>query len=427
MRTTPRSYLRARARRTIRAVASAVLTAAMISAGLFVQPVAAPAPSGTGSPSPRRPGLHPQADQDRRGARRQPDGGHPCGALVAQPARDHNQIPDCLTSYGLRTVDGSCNNLIAVGRFAAADQMFPRLTTPRSGGAETSRPPAGRAPGADPLRAEVGQRVRLPAARDQQPDRGPDLDEPRRRRRRRVPGPDARAIPGVPPAPPTLTRWRLPPVDGVPGRLCRRRTTRCSSPTSPPTSASRRRTTRCSPCSASSSTTAWTRRSRAAATVFVPLKADDPLIAGPDGTSSAHGDDLPASQRVHGPDPGAEPARRRRRPGHGRRRPGRRPTRTRPYVDQSQTYTSHPSHQVFLREYVDNAAGTAGRHRQAARRLPPAPTAGGMAHAGRRSRSRRPTCSACSSTTRTSLNIPMIAVDPYGKFIPGPRADCPST
>ena len=25
-----------------------------------------------------------------------------------------------------------------------------------------------------------------------------------------------------------------------------------------------------------------------------------------------------------------------------------------PFVDQSQTYTSHSSHQVFLREYVDN-------------------------------------------------------------------------
>ena len=27
------------------------------------------------------------------------------------------------------------------------------------------------------------------------------------------------------------------------------------------------------------------------------------------------------------------------------------------FVDQNQTYTSHPSHQVFLREYVNNAAG----------------------------------------------------------------------
>jgi hypothetical protein len=30
---------------------------------------------------------------------------------------------------------------------------------------------------------------------------------------------------------------------------------------------------------------------------------------------------------------------------------------TTPWVDQNQTYTSHPSHQVFLREYVMNAAG----------------------------------------------------------------------
>ena len=41
-----------------------------------------------------------------------------------------NQIPDRLTSYGLRTVDGSCNNLFpAREKFAAADQPFPRLTT----------------------------------------------------------------------------------------------------------------------------------------------------------------------------------------------------------------------------------------------------------------------------------------------------------
>ena len=30
---------------------------------------------------------------------------------------------------------------------------------------------------------------------------------------------------------------------------------------------------------------------------------------------------------------------------------------TTPFVDQNQTYTSHPSHQVFLREYALNAAG----------------------------------------------------------------------
>ena len=50
-----------------------------------------------------------------------------------------NQIPDRLTSYGLRTVDGSCNNLFA-GRdkFAASDQPFPRLTTPLFSAAQGS-------------------------------------------------------------------------------------------------------------------------------------------------------------------------------------------------------------------------------------------------------------------------------------------------
>src|SRR3954462_4667931 len=64
---------------------------------------------------------------------------NPCGTLVG-PGPD--QIPDALTSYGLRTVDGSCNNLIA-GRekFAAADVPFPRLTAPVFRDAETA--PAG--------------------------------------------------------------------------------------------------------------------------------------------------------------------------------------------------------------------------------------------------------------------------------------------
>src|SRR3954452_7197712 len=53
----------------------------------------------------------------------------PCGTLVG-PAK--YQIPDRLTSYGLRTVDGSCNDLIAnKTRFGAADEVFPRLTDPR--------------------------------------------------------------------------------------------------------------------------------------------------------------------------------------------------------------------------------------------------------------------------------------------------------
>ncbi|MEA2151192.1 MAG: hypothetical protein QOD69_3022, partial [Solirubrobacteraceae bacterium] len=57
-----------------------------------------------------------------------------CGTLVQSPGDgipDDLQIPDRLTSYGLRTVDGSCNNLFPDReKFAAADVQFPRLSTP---------------------------------------------------------------------------------------------------------------------------------------------------------------------------------------------------------------------------------------------------------------------------------------------------------
>ena len=58
-----------------------------------------------------------------------------CSALLGP---DADQIPDIITSYGLRTVDGECNNLkidVGVGdtsgqKVGAADVPFPRLTTP---------------------------------------------------------------------------------------------------------------------------------------------------------------------------------------------------------------------------------------------------------------------------------------------------------
>ena len=38
---------------------------------------------------------------------------------------------------------------------------------------------------------------------------------------------------------------------------------------------------------------------------------------------------------------------------------------TTPFVDQNQTYTSHPSHQVFLREYELDVTGRTRRRRAA--------------------------------------------------------------
>jgi Ca2+-binding RTX toxin-like protein len=86
---------------------------------------------------------------------------------------------------------------------------------------------------------------------------------------------------------------------------------------------------------------------------------------------------------------------------------------TTPFVDQNQTYTSHPSHQVFLREY----AMVGGR-----------PVATGHlldgAHGG------MPTWLDVKNQARNLLgialddadvlNLPLIATDAYGKFIPHP-------
>ena len=93
-------------------------------------------------------------------------------------------------------------------------------------------------------------------------------------------------------------------------------------------------------------------------TVFVPLKADDPLITvGPDGKAGTGDEVAPNS-----PNAFMVLTRAQNQPGDdgilGTADDVQEAANTdSPYVDQSQTYTSHPSHQVFLREYINNAAG----------------------------------------------------------------------
>ena len=95
-----------------------------------------------------------------------------------------------------------------------------------------------------------------------------------------------------------------------------------------------------------------------------------------------------------------------------------------PWVDQSQTYSSHPSHQVFLREYVNNTdgqpvstgkllGGPDGPDRPAA--WPPGPAP----------RSRPRELLGLQLDDKDVTDIPMIAADPYGKFIPGPERGLP--
>src|SRR3954453_14395878 len=65
-----------------------------------------------------------------------PSGPGPCGALLGTGP---SQLSSPLLSFGLRSVDGSCNNLVSGrGRIGAADEVFPRLTTPVFSDAESN-------------------------------------------------------------------------------------------------------------------------------------------------------------------------------------------------------------------------------------------------------------------------------------------------
>ena len=91
-------------------------------------------------------------------------------------------------------------------------------------------------------------------------------------------------------------------------------------------------------------------------TVFIPLPPDDPLSRRPDGIAGT-GDEVTDAAALHGADTRDQSS------------PGpdgmlgtaddalRTSITTTPFVDQSQTYSSDPSHQVFLREYMIGADG----------------------------------------------------------------------
>jgi Ca2+-binding RTX toxin-like protein len=360
---------------------------------------------------------------------------NPCGTLVNQVGDgipDAQQVPDRLTSFGLRTVDGSCNNLFP-GRenFASADQPFPRLTTPKFRPAEgvpadffgpgspaiasssyanktdvfdskprvisnlivdqTSHNPAAVAAAEFPVRTQ-GNPGLHPCTTDPDPTTG-------------FPGDPAGCVP-------TGKTLFIPNVTTDVGL-------------SPPYSAM------------------FTffgqffdhgvdQTVKGGATVYVPLKADDPLIAGNDGIPGNADDPqpgdpdfVPVSQRF------MVLTRAQNQPGPdgtlGTADDVQNANNTdSPWVDQSQTYTSHSSHQVFLRQY-DLAAGKpvstgkllGGIDVDTAR------YDDGNAKTGSISTWAAVKQQAAEKLglllrDRDALNVPMIATDPYGEFIPGP-------
>src|SRR4051794_36858082 len=271
---------------------------------------------------------------------------NPCDTLVGPNA---DQIPDRLTSYGLRTVDGSCNNLFA-GRekFAAADVPFPRLTTPDFRDAEpitadfpvgplgptsykqklagnsvidsqprtvsnlivdqTSTNPAAIAAAGFPVRTQRNP-GKFPCTTDPAPDGtgGVPADC--------VPTGDTLFIPNV-----TTDVGLSPPYNSMFtffGQFFDHGVDQTV---------------------------------KSGATVFVPLKDDDPLITvGPDHKPNTGDEVKPANAFM-------VLTRAQNQPGKdgilGTADDIQDATNTdSPWVDQSQTYTSHSSHQVFLRDY----------------------------------------------------------------------------
>ena len=390
---------------------------------------------------------------------------NPCGTLLNNPAGDGipdaEQVPDILTSYGLRTVDGSCNNLkTGNATLSAADQPFPRLTTPRFAAAESSPPafgpshptsyaqkkgsvfdsqprvisnliddqtstnPAALAAAAFPVRTQkAGVATAVPCTTDPDPSA--------------LPNPIVAVPTGCTPSHSTLF---IPNVTTDVGL-------------SPPYNS------------------LFTffgqffdhgvdQTVKSGGTVFVPLQPDDPLIAGPDhvlGTT----DDLPADKQF------MVLTRAQNQPGPdgviGDRAPTTSPSiactslnvpagcdesmddvqnannTDTPWVDQSQTYTSHASHQVFVRKYAASTSATAFGSTNPASVSTGKLLGGlgvGLTYAG------SPDGTAGMATwasvkqqahdllglqlvDRDVTDIPMLATDPYGKFIPGPLRGLP--
>ena len=98
--------------------------------------------------------------------------------------------------------------------------------------------------------------------------------------------------------------------------------------------------------------------------------------------------------------------------------PGATTNQTATFVDQSQTYTSHPSHQVFLREYDEDANGKPVSNGKMLEGTMDDGTRDGMATwASVKDQAR--TLLGIELDDQDVLNLPLLATDPYGKFLPG--------
>jgi len=139
-------------------------------------------------------------------------------------------------------------------------------------------------------------------------------------------------------------------------------------------------------------------------TIYIPLQPDDPLYV-----EGSHTNFMVVTRSTPVAGPGADGIM-----GTADDTTNEAVNVTTPFVDQNQTYTSHPSHQVFLREYE-----RAGNETTATGRLLDGSTDGGL-----------PTWADVKAQALTMLGIrltdadvgmvPLLRTDAYGRFIPDP-------
>ncbi|MEA2623463.1 MAG: hypothetical protein QOH61_2373, partial [Chloroflexota bacterium] len=351
--------------------------------------------------------------------------GNPCGTLVGS---DVDQVPDRLTAYGLRTVDGSCNNLFPNReKFAAADVPFPRLTAPTFQSAEGS--PAG-----FPSQASSSYAQKKGIVYDSQPRVVTNLVV-----YHTATNPPAIAAAGYP--------VRTQGNDGI---------FPCGDPRVPASG-------ECVPAGQTLFIPNVTtdvglsppynslftffgqffdhgvdQTVKSGGTVIVPLHEDDPLVLGQDGVLGT-ADDLPPqlrfmaltrAQNQPGPDGilGDDPATATDESADDIQDANNTDS---PWVDQSQTYTSHAAHQVFLREYVDNAqskpvsTGKLLGGLGAGLTYPGSPDGTDGISTWAAVKAQAATLLGLKLVDMDVLNIPQNLSDPYGNFVPGPARGLP--
>lgn len=150
-------------------------------------------------------------------------------------------------------------------------------------------------------------------------------------------------------------------------------------------------------------------------TVFVPLQPGDPLYdptpGAPNFMTLTRVSNLPGPDGIVGDDLSTPLVDESADDIHEHR------NQTTPFVDQNQTYTSHPSHQVFLREYEFNATGDPVA---TGRLLENGTTHDGLAKwADVKLQAQQKL--GINLTDADLTNLPLLRTDSYGKFIPGPN------